>query len=333
MLDLYKITKEQAQTMDGVAVQLALKTDEDFYSSLGELAERELSNDVLDGWENGTPRPPFQYNKYGEFGKQGINAFKYWETKLPYDKLMKITVYEAMGLNPEVKQILKKAAVKPNPVELIKPTAVQTRVIAPITLTPTEIAEQKAFAETLTPGEKSALTHYVKSGYKLITSVLAKAPPNDGIDKVTKYARQQARFEPPSKLGFVPTLVSNFTTLMYRAPKLINQIRVFRGIHSDRALNIDGSTALSTSFDRGIAQRFMKINSCCMLDITVMPGVRIIAVDLVYGKNNEAEIIICPPYTAQIQSIGNNLKKVTISPVKRWRAGTHRRKRRHNTRR
>lgn len=93
--------------MYGPEAKKLLEKDEDIYSWLGGVAERELSGDVLDGWENGTPRPPFQYNKYGELGKQGVDAFKYWETKLPYDKLMKLTAYEALSLNPEVKQILK----------------------------------------------------------------------------------------------------------------------------------------------------------------------------------------------------------------------------------
>jgi hypothetical protein len=184
-----------------------------------------------------------------------------------------------------------------------------------------EIAAQQAFAKSLSEKEKLALSHYITDGYGLITSVLTRAPPRGFNERIIRYAEQAKLSEPPSKLGFIPTLIGNFTSMMYKAPKTTRVLNLYRGIHSPRALNIDGSTVLSTSHNREVALSFAQ-DGCCLLEVSVMPGVRIIAVDIVNGNTGEDEIIVCPPYNAKIEDIGENVKKVTITPVERRRAGT-----------
>ena len=187
-----------------------------------------------------------------------------------------------------------------------------------------EVAAQQAFARSLSEKEKLSLSHYITEGHGLITSVLTRAPPRNirnYNERVTGYVEEAKLSEPPSKLGFIPTLIGNFTSMMYKAPKTTRVLNLYRGIHSARALNIDGNTVLSTSYNRRVAVGFVQ-GGCCMLEISVMPGVRIIAVDIVNGDTGEDEIIVCPPYNAKIEDIGENVKKVTITPVERRRAGT-----------
>jgi hypothetical protein len=189
-----------------------------------------------------------------------------------------------------------------------------------------EIAAQQAFAKSLSEKEKLALSHYITNGYGLITSVLTRAPARGFNERVIRYAEEAKLSEPPSKLGFIPTLIGNFTSMMYKAPKTTRVLNLYRGIHSPRALNIDGSTVLSTSYNREIAVAYAE-GGCCILEVSVMPGVRIIAVDIVNGNTGEDEIMVCPPYNAKIEDIGENVKKVTITPVERRRAGTRSRTR------
>jgi hypothetical protein len=113
MVKLYEITEAQAEAMSAAEAAKYLAegslVDEDGDDKYGAMTHRELAGYVLD-YDNGTPKPPFEYQDGDEsdMGPEGIAAFKYWEKKLPYEKLMSVTVGEAMGLREEVKEILER---------------------------------------------------------------------------------------------------------------------------------------------------------------------------------------------------------------------------------
>jgi hypothetical protein len=116
--------------------------------------------------------------------------------------------------------------------------------------------------------------------------------------------------------------MTGFFTALSRAPKLTQEINVFRGIMGKEALNIDGTLALSTSYNKHVAFTFSHGRGmCCMLKINVKPGVRFFAWR---GSDDESEIMVLPPYKALIEDIDgpdSGVKKVTIIPVKH-RGGT-----------
>jgi hypothetical protein len=119
--------------------------------------------------------------------------------------------------------------------------------------------------------------------------------------------------------------MAGFLSALSKAPKLTQEINVFRGIVGTDALKIDGTMSLSTSYDKHVAFRFANGNqACCMLKMNVKPGVRIFA----WGDSDpEKEIMVLPPYKAQIEDVENShghIKQVTITPVK-YRGGTRRR--------
>jgi hypothetical protein len=113
MVKLYEITEAQATAMSAAEAAKYLAenspVDADGDDKYGEMTDRALAGYALD-YDNGTPKPPFEYQDgdYSDVGPEGIAAFKYWEKELPYEKLMEVTVGEAMGLREEVKEILEK---------------------------------------------------------------------------------------------------------------------------------------------------------------------------------------------------------------------------------
>ena len=120
--------------------------------------------------------------------------------------------------------------------------------------------------------------------------------------------------------GVIEEFMSTFRITLSKAPKLTKEINVFRGVDSKEGFNIPGKQALSTSYDKYKAVEFTH-GRCCMLKINVKPGVGVIALDMILGESEEAgekEILICPPYTAKIEDVGDpesGVKKVTITPA------------------
>ncbi len=168
-----------------------------------------------------------------------------------------------------------------------------------------DIAEQKKFHVSLTPDEKEALSYYKCDGY----------------EDVARYCLTQ--YDDP--LNHDNKDLRGFMELVKKAPKLTQQINVFRGITLDdeSALTMTGKMVMSTSYDPAVAFGFTEHgrNGCCMLKINVQPGVRIIT----FPGDLEHEIVIIPPYNASIEDIVPGLKRVTITP-KEASSGGRRRK-------
>jgi hypothetical protein len=176
-----------------------------------------------------------------------------------------------------------------------------------------DIADQEKFRDSLTPDEKKALSYYKCDGY----------------EDVAHYCLTQ--YDDPLNDDNKDLRV--FMELLKKAPKLTQQINVFRGITlaDESALTMTGKMVMSTSYDPAVAFGFAEHgrNGCCMLKINVRPGVRIIT----FGdRDAEHEIVIIPPYNASIEDIAPGLKRVTITP-KEASSGGRRRKTKKGKRR
>jgi hypothetical protein len=203
-------------------------------------------------------------------------------------------------------------------------------------LTQADIAAQNQFASTLNPAEWRALNAYKGEGHKFMGPLMAGVP--EYSLGVVRYAREETRADREDRLpkerpgpGFIREFMSGFLSALSRAPKLTQEINVFRGISGKQGLNIDGTLAMSTSYNKHVAFTFSNgRGGCCMLKINVKPGVRI----FVWGPPDpECEIMVLPPYNAKIEDVEHshgNMKQVTITPAK-YRGGTRRRRRLRQT--
>jgi hypothetical protein len=199
-------------------------------------------------------------------------------------------------------------------------------------LTEGDIAAQEQFYSSLSPVEHKALSKYKEDGYSFMEPLMSGMP--EHALGVVPYAREETRAfsarsgRPP---GFIREFMAGFLSFISNAPRLTKEINVFRGVVGKEGLNIDGKMPMSTSYDKHVAFSFSNgKGACCMLKINVKPGVKI----FVWGQSDdEKEIMVLPPYNAQIENIGeldSGLKKVTITPAK-YRGG--RRKTRKHKRR
>ena len=201
-------------------------------------------------------------------------------------------------------------------------------------LSPVDLAALNQFQSTLNPAELKALNAYKGTRHSFMGPLML------GLTEeslgVVRFARSETLADskdparPPlskerSGPGFIREFMTGFFTALSRAPKLTQEINVFRGVVGKAALNIDGTLPLSTSYDKHVAYTFSaKRGMCCMLKMNVKPGVRFFAWR---GADPEREIMVFPPYKAQIEDVGNpdsGVKKVTLTPVK-YRGGTRRR--------
>jgi hypothetical protein len=208
-------------------------------------------------------------------------------------------------------------------------------------LSPTDIAAQTQFRSTIKPDEARALNAYKGDAHSFMGPLIAGMP--EYSLGVVHFARAETLADskdparPPlpkerSGPGFIREFMAGFLSLLSRAPKLTQEINVFRGVGGTDGLKIDGTMAMSTSYDKHVAVRFSNgKNACCMLKINVKPGVRIFA----WGDDDaESEIMVLPPYKALIEDVDgvdSGLKKVTITPVK-YRGGTRRKRKSRLTR-
>ena len=206
-------------------------------------------------------------------------------------------------------------------------------------LSQADIVAQNQFKSTLQPAEKRALNAYTGQSYSFMGPLIIGDAYN--AQGVVQYAKDEtlanstdpARPPLPKERpgpGFIREFMTGFLSVISRAPKLTQEINVFRGINTKDGLNINGRMTMSTSYDKSVALEFVSgLGGCCMLKINVKPGVRIFAIGGV-----EREIMILPPYNAKIEDVehtNGKIKQVTITPVK-YRGGTRRRRNRRRRR-
>lgn len=198
-------------------------------------------------------------------------------------------------------------------------------------LTKEEVVAQKQFWTSLSLDDVHTLMEWKGSAYVFIRHLVL----GDKNYPMSAVEYTYGKSEPVP--GYIPTFMASFNRVMFKAPKLTHEINVFRGITSEVGLNNLGTIPISTTYRKNVARSFTHGDGyCCMLNINVKPGVRIIAIDfLIGGKDYEFEIIICPPFKALIEDVGDSnsgVKKVTITPVVPRRAGTRRKRGARKTR-
>jgi hypothetical protein len=173
-----------------------------------------------------------------------------------------------------------------------------------------DLSAQHAFFDSLTPTEVDLLESY-KIGSSRFTlrgsrNYLSKSevPEND-----------------PEHPGLTNQEWALVRGMISRAPALTEKLSAYRGVEDKEAMNISGKSIVSTSLLPEVAKAFM-LEECCILEITIEPGVRVIAIDAcarLGGHDSwhcgmEAEVIICPPFTFRITGGDENEKQATISP-------------------
>jgi hypothetical protein len=180
-------------------------------------------------------------------------------------------------------------------------------------LSDADISAQEKFGRSLTVDETQNLGEYKNHAHRFVTPLMLGHKDAQAAEEA--YAKE-AKKGP----GVIEEFMSTFRSTLSKAPKLTKEINVFRGVDSKEGFNIPGKQALSTSYDKYKAVEFTD-GRCCMLKINVKPGVGFIALDMILGESEEAgekEILICPPYTAKIEDVGDpesGVKKVTITPA------------------
>lgn len=107
-----------------------------------------------------------------------------------------------------------------------------------------------------------------------------------------------------------------FRGLVRKAPVLTKEINVYRGVNTPSALNINGKGLISTSTSVERANQFLRGEKCCLIEIKIAPGVKIIGIDLCtrFQYRCEAEIVVCPPYIFTITGGTETRKQATITP-------------------
>jgi len=205
-------------------------------------------------------------------------------------------------------------------------------------LSQADLAAQNQFKSTLQPAEKRALNAYIAESYSFMGPLIvgdaynAQGVVDYAINETLANSTDPARPPLPKERpgpGFIREFMAGFLSVLSRAPKLTQEINVFRGINHKDGLKIDGTMTMSTSYDKYVAVDFVSgLGGCCMLKINVKPGVRIFAIG-----GMEREIMILPPYNAKIEDVehtNGKIKQVTITPAK-YRGGTRRRRRLRRT--
>ena len=199
-------------------------------------------------------------------------------------------------------------------------------------LSQADLAAQNQFRSTLQPDERRALNAYQGESYIFMGPLMmgdayrAQGVVEYAQDQTLANSTDPARPPLPKERpgpGFIREFMAGFLSVISRAPKLTQEINVFRGISHTDGLKIDGTLTMSTSYDKYVAVDFLSgFGGCCMLKINVKPGVRIFLVG-----GDESEIMILPPYNAKIEDVEHSngkIKHVTITPAK-YRGGTRRR--------
>jgi hypothetical protein len=204
---------------------------------------------------------------------------------------------------------------------------------------------QTEFLASLTPQERDLLASYIAKGVPIINGVLTQnVNPEKFGEEVQLFMK--IHNPEPSKVGFVQKYLSDFLRLVNRAPVLKEELHVWRGIKSRDDLP-DGKTFLSTSHSDTMASFYkQKTGTCCMLKMTIKPGIRVIYIEPLreqaYSKipnsrrpPNLREVLVVPPYDSVVADEGGDIFAVTLTPKAPYvrKSGTRRRRRRRTTHR
>ncbi len=198
--------------------------------------------------------------------------------------------------------------------------------------------EQVKFLNSLTLYEKQLLSIYTEhSGYKVINEVLRQnvKEMNEIILNPTfmqalsqfkyRYSNQLTSSN-ENKIGLVKEYIVNVLNIFKKAPPLKEELTVYRGVQREEDIHLHGNELLSTSYDKDYAKsQFQKQAPCCLLTITLKPGIRTIWIEYVSSIPIEHEILIGPPFQIELQKVDSANYNVVISRKTAYRTGARRR--------
>jgi hypothetical protein len=221
-------------------------------------------------------------------------------------------------------------------------------------------SDQWKFLNTLAEPEKTVLGLYTHEGDRIINGLLRTQgieQRNDGVhdsiyfgiknvpEPIKDIVRRGGDIETivpsPSEIrkkpltevvGNLRPFLSKFLNTFQKVPVLKEELKVYRGVKGISGLKLDDVQFLSTSYDRKVASNFISGSTCCMLNITLQPGVRALYIEPLSQYKAEQEILVGPPFVATIQKNPSpkdeNLEEydVVISPRKSKGGRTYRRK-------
>jgi hypothetical protein len=111
-----------------------------------------------------------------------------------------------------------------------------------------DVLEQEKFGRSLTVDETQNLGEYKNHAHRFVTPLMLGH--KDAQAAAEAYAKE-AKKGP----GVIEEFMSTFRSTLSKAPKLTKEINVFRGVDSKEGLNMPGTQALSTSYDKYVATR------------------------------------------------------------------------------
>lgn len=203
------------------------------------------------------------------------------------------------------------------------------------------IEDQVSYISSLTPDEKKILVSYTKYGYKVINIALRGDTDSEMVEKLVKNFKavnplNNLNTLTPSTIenvrkniigGNIPEYVARFMTIVSKAPKLKEELTLYRGIESSLDLPAQGRQLLSTSLSPGRANAFVHRKGCCFLTMIVKPGVKTIWLESISLHEKEEEILLIPPFNLDIVRNSGGKFTITVSPTQYTRkSGTRRRK-------
>jgi hypothetical protein len=133
-----------------------------------------------------------------------------------------------------------------------------------------------------------------------------------------------------NKIGLVREYVVNLVSIFKKAPLLKEELTVYRGVKREQDIFVHGNELLSTSYDKYYAKdQFQGSAPCCLLTITLKPGIRTIWIEYVSTLAIEREILVGPPFQVELDKVDSANYNVIISPKPIYRKRAGKRTRRH----
>lgn len=128
-----------------------------------------------------------------------------------------------------------------------------------------------------------------------------------------------------NNIGVIKKLVLSFLNVFKKVPLLNHELIVYRGVRRSEDIYEHGNDFLSTTYIKGVISDFInKDTNCCVLTITLKPGIRALYYEPLSKFKAEHEILIGPPYKVEKTKVSETEYNLVISPLPRYRNGGRR---------
>lgn len=132
------------------------------------------------------------------------------------------------------------------------------------------------YMRMLSDDDKELLLYYTREEYIKINNALRKNTLNDILRNGMS----------------IKEYIGEIDRVFLNAPALRSPLTVYRGVRFDKPdfKKFKADSYHSTSLDRKVAMDF--VGNCCLLEITVVPGTKILVLDEISDHPNEKEILL-----------------------------------------